>query len=277
MLASTKNGRFDHPPLAAALVLLSHAITTPLHGRYVWGRTLIGIALAAALPLWVLGSAPAYAAIRADRTVDPQTAQSDLIGLVNSYRSANGVQPVAPNGALNNAASWMAADMAARNYIGHVSSDGRTPAQRMAAFGYPASSMYTGEDLGAGYSTASAVFAGWRASAAHNAVLLNPNYNAVGIGVVLNPNTSYRWYWAADFGGPGGIVRVAVPPAPPQARAPAPVVERAAPIARAVETAAAPEPDPETLAAAVRAALLEQRAVKRTRHLLAVLARIGFI
>jgi uncharacterized protein YkwD len=195
---------------------------------------------------------------------------------VNAYRSEHGVQQVDPNGSLTNAANWMAADMASRNYIGHVSSDGRTPTERMAAFGYPARSMYTGEDLGAGYATAGAVLAGWQASAAHNAVLLNPNYNAIGIGIVFNPNTSYRWYWAADFGGPGGTVRVVI--APPAPSAPPPVaVERAVPVARGPEAAAPPAPDPEALAAAARAAVAEARAAKRVAHLFAVLSRMGFI
>src|SRR6266576_1637815 len=135
-------------------------------------------------------------------------------------------------GALTAAAGWMAGDMASRNYLGHVSSDGRSPTQRMSAFGYPAPSMYTGEDLGAGYPSAGGVLAGWQASAAHNAVLLNPNYNAVGIGLVYEPNSTYKWYWAADFGGPGGTVKVVIPPAPPQVVAPAKPV--AAPAAQPI-------------------------------------------
>src|SRR5437870_9266922 len=95
------------------------------------------------------------------------------MSLINAYRSSNGLQQVFSNGGLTAAATWMASDMAAKNYIGHVSSDGRSPTQRMSAFGYPAPSMYTGEDLAAGFGTASAVLAGWQASAAHNAVFSN--------------------------------------------------------------------------------------------------------
>jgi len=183
-------------------------------------------------------SAPAGATIRIETSSQSASAQSDLIALINAYRSANGLQHVFPNGALTAAATWMAGDMAAKNYIGHVSSDGRSPVQRMSAFGYPATSMYTGEDLGAGYATAGAELAGWQASAAHNAVLLNPNYNAVGIGLVYNAGSTYKWYWAADFGGPG-TVKIVVPPptAPPVAparssTAPSPVAERAIPAPR---------------------------------------------
>jgi len=197
-------------------------------------------------------SASAATVTSVERSLESATVESDLVALINAYRTSNGLQAVSPNGALNSAAGWMAGDMAARNYIGHVSSDGRSPTQRMWAFGYPATSMYTGEDLGAGYGTASAVLAGWQASAAHNAVLLNPYYDALGIGLVYEPNSTYKWYWAADLGGPGGTVKVIVPPA-----------------AR-----------PELVAAragTARIAFIEGLGARRIAHLFAVLMRMGAI
>src|SRR2546421_8360722 len=117
-------------------------------------------------------SIPAAAATHVQRGQESATAQSDLIALVNAYRASNGLQSVSANGALTAAAAWMAGDMAAKNYIGHVSSDGRSPTQRMTPFGYPATSMYTGEDLGAGNATAYCDPVGAQADAAHYAVLL---------------------------------------------------------------------------------------------------------
>jgi uncharacterized protein YkwD len=216
--------------------------------------------------------APAAAATRIDRSAQSASAQSDLIALINAYRSRHGLQQVTSNGALTAAAAWMAGDMASRNYVGHTSSDGRSPTQRMAAFGYPATSMHTGENLGAGYETAGAVFAGWQASAAHNAVLLNPNYDAVGVGLVYDPGSTYRWYWAADFGGAGGTVKIVVPPPAPEER---PVAERAAPAARGSEIQPAEEEiDLEVLAQEARVASLD---TKRITHLFAVLMRMGEI
>jgi len=215
------------------------------------------------------------------------SAQNDLIALVNAYRASNGLQAVSPNGGLTAAAGWMAGDMASRNYIGHVSSDGRSPTQRMSAFGYPTTSMYTGENLGAGYGTAGAVLAGWQASAAHKAVLLNPNYNAIGVGLVYEPNSTYKWYWAADFGGPGGTVKVIAPPAASQAVAPtrsvsAPAAQAAAPRAVAAPRGSDPQPaeesvDPEAAAIAARVAFMEELGARRIAHLLAVLFRMGAI
>jgi uncharacterized protein YkwD len=224
-------------------------------------------------------SAPAAAITTIDRTVVTTSAQSDLIALINGYRASHGVQQVSANSALTNAAAWMSADMAAKNYMSHTSSDGRSPTQRMTAFGYPAGSLYTGENLGAGYGNASAILSGWQASAAHNAILLSPNYNAVGIGLGYNANSTYKWYWAADFGGPGGTAKVIAPAAPQ----PQPVVTRVATVPRAsAPQPADPEPaeetiDPETAAQAARAAFLESVVARRVAHLFALLLRMGVI
>jgi uncharacterized protein YkwD len=222
-----------------------------------------------------IGSGTAAAAVvKVERTAEVTSAQSDLIALINGYRAGHGLQQVSANGALTNAASWMAADMAAKNYMTHVSSDGRSPTERMSAFGYPAGSMYTGEDLGAGYPSASAILAGWQASAPHNAILLSPNYNAIGIGLGYNANTTYKWYWAADFGGPGGSVRVVAPVAPQ----PQPALTRAvaAPRAAAPQSELVEETvDLEAAAQAARIAFHESIGARRLGHLLAALLRMG--
>ncbi len=147
--------------------------------------------------------------------------------------------------------------------------------------------MYTGEDLGAGYGTAGSVLAGWQASAAHNAVLLNPNYNAIGVGLIYEPNSTYKWYWAADFGGPGGTVKVIIPPAPSQAVAPtrsvsAPAAQAVAPRAVAAPRGSDPQPveetvDPEVATETARIAFIEELGARRIAHLLAVLFRMGAI
>ena len=221
-------------------------------------------ALTLALALAALGIAsaiPAAASTRLERGHESASAQSDLIALVNAYRASNDLQAVSANGALAGAAAWMAGDMAAKNYVGHVSSDGRSPTQRMSSFGYPATSMYTGEDLGAGYGSAGAVLAGWQASAAHDAVLLNPNYNAIGIGLVHDPASTYKWYWAADFGGPGGTLKVVIPPPSPEPLSPA--------VQETVDSEQPPEISPTSF--------FDEVGARRVARLVAMLQRMGVI
>ncbi len=213
-------------------------------------RSLLAAGIAAAL---LFGATPAAAVTAPIGTASAASAQSDLQALVNQYRSANGLQTVSLNGSLSSSATWMAGDMAAKNYFSHTSSDGLSPIQRMAGAGYPAYANYTGEDLAAGFAGAAQVLAGWIASPAHNAVLLNPNYDAVGIGIGYSVTSTYKWYWAADFAGPG--VKVAPPP-PPAVAPPAPRPAVAPPaVAPPPPRAPAPNAAPPSVATAPPAAL----------------------
>ena len=214
--------------------------------------------------------------------------QSDVVFLINGYRAANGLGPVSPNGSLAAAASWMASDMATKNYFSHTSSDGRSPQQRMAAFGYPAYALYTGENIAAGQASAADVVAGWKASPAHNAVLLSANFNAIGVGYAYNAAAAYKSYWVADLGGPGGNVAALAPPAPivtvaapapapssPDAAAPAspeiPVIPDAAIEARAATTARG---EPRSGDPSVTSLPSDGFSMRRFLHLLAVLDRM---
>lgn len=219
-----------------------------------FARLAFGAGLVAAL---LLGSASAIAATASTESAVGASAQSDLQALVNQYRAANGLRTVSLNGSLSTSATWMAADMAAKNYFSHTSSDGLSPVQRMAGAGYPASVSYTGEDLAAGFPGAAQVLAGWIASPPHNAVLLNPNYDAIGIGVGYSATSTYHWYWAADFAGPA-VSAPAVAPAPAAPAAPAPVVAPAPPAAPApaIPAARTPVSAPSQAAAAGRTAAL---------------------
>jgi cysteine-rich secretory family protein len=125
----------------------------------------------------------------------------DLVARVNEFRAARGLPTLAVSDTLTAAAKWMSADMAVKDYFAHTSQDGRSPTQRMADAGYPAFRTWTGEDLAAGYTSTADVLAGWVASPAHYAVLVNPEYHAIGIGRGYASGSVYGWYWTADFGG----------------------------------------------------------------------------
>jgi uncharacterized protein YkwD len=135
----------------------------------------------------------------AGATLDAQ--ESDLVAVVNSFRAARGLARLAVSDTLTFAAKWMATDMAVYNYFSHNSRDGRAPVQRMTDAGYPGPQTYTGENLAAGYTSASEVLNGWVNSAAHYAVLTNPNYRAIGVGRAYSAGSSYHTYWVMDVGG----------------------------------------------------------------------------
>ena len=127
--------------------------------------------------------------------------ENDLLGQINTFRSARGLSTLVVSDTLTSAAKWMATDLSVNNYFSHTSLDGRNPTQRMADAGYPAFTTWAGEDLAAGYTSAAQVLTGWINSPAHLAVLTNPAYRAIGIGRSYSSASSYGWYWDADFGG----------------------------------------------------------------------------
>src|SRR5256886_5465352 len=139
-------------------------------------------------------------------------AEQDLVARVNGFRAARGLATLAVSDTLSAAAKWMSVDMGARNYFAHTSLDGRSPTQRMADAGYPAFGTWTGEDLAAGYTNTADVLNGWINSPAHYAVLVNPQYHAIGVGRGYATGSTYGWDWAPDFGGVGDVSPAA--PAP---------------------------------------------------------------
>lgn len=166
-------------------------------------RAIASVAMATVLISAVFGAIgqPAQAA-----TLD--SFELDLISQINSFRAGKGLATLTVSNTLTAAAEWMSNDMAARNYFSHTSLDGRSPTQRMADAGYPAYTTWTGEDLAAGYTSASQVLQGWMNSPAHYAVLTNAAYRAVGVARAYGSSSAYGWYWTADF---GGVVDVAEP------------------------------------------------------------------
>lgn len=160
----------------------------PTFLRPLFAALLLAGSLLATLP------APAAAA-----TLDQ--GESALLSAVNAFRAGRGLPTLVPSDTLTFAAKWMATDMAVNSYFSHTSLDGRSPTQRMSDFGYPAFATWAGEDLAAGYTSATDVLTGWLNSPAHLAVLTNPAYRAIGIGRAYSSASAYGWYWAADFGG----------------------------------------------------------------------------
>jgi uncharacterized protein YkwD len=164
---------------------------------------LLAVALPAA-PAWGRGSpAPAVKRATVGRCPDARigaTAATTArhvratLCLLNRARAFRGLRPLRGNGRLGAAAGGHARDMVARGFFDHISPEGSTPESRVRAAGYGAASMTAAETIcwgdGAG-STPAAIVRSWLASADHRAIVLEPGFREVGIGVTSG-------------GGPGG-------------------------------------------------------------------------
>ncbi len=146
------------------------------------------------------------------RTVQVHSEVKRFFDLVNQYRVENGLQPLKGSVQLTNMASWMASDMATDNYwpdptfcgqfglSAHCDNTPRDIWQRFNDFSYTYNT-WKGENLGRGSGDAQAMLDNLKGSPGHNANLLNPNFVAVGVSMIYNPNSASGWYWAQDFGG----------------------------------------------------------------------------
>lgn len=124
--------------------------------------------------------------------VDPAEA---VLTLVNEARAAapTPCPPLTVDPHLKVAAQAHTDDMAARDYMDHVTPEGQDPAARAQAAGYTGTGV--GENIAQGYPDAASVMAGWMASDGHRKNVENCSYTAIGIAY----NTD-GWYWTQVFG-----------------------------------------------------------------------------
>lgn len=107
---------------------------------------------------------------------------ADLLADTNTERQKAGIQPLALNDQLSQAAFSKAKDMLANDYWAHTSPTGVTPWQWLQQVDYNYS--VAGENLAKNYPSASTTVAAWMGSEAHRANVLNASYQDVGFAVV---------------------------------------------------------------------------------------------
>lgn len=147
------------------------------------------------------------------------TAAGDEFTLINNWRKTNGLSTLTAGYKLTNVADWMGKDMGTYVYLSHWdhickttscaalynnlcqgrSTCGEDTFTRMGRLGYNYHYTWTGENVGwASTNSPDYIFNLFKASPEHNANMLSPYYNAVGISsyTAVNGNT----YWAVEFG-----------------------------------------------------------------------------
>ncbi len=132
-----------------------------------------------------------------DASLDSE--EQAFLGLINTYRSQQGLVMLAISSGLNRSSAWLVNDMGTKGYFGHTDSLGRSPWTRMGDCGNP---TYGGENLAAGTerSSAASAFELLKNSPSHNAVMLSPEFRLIGIARQNVAGSAYGWYWATDFG-----------------------------------------------------------------------------
>ena len=148
-------------------------------------RRRAAIGLLAALPL--LSAHPLRA--QEEETTPTLAAELTVVDLINLFRLENGLGILELDGTLTDLARERSTDMIVRNYWGHNMPDGQHGPHWLQA--QIAGRPYTSENLGItaeGYETAMwSLFTAWKESPTHVAIMLRPEFNWLGVGVVETP------------------------------------------------------------------------------------------
>ena len=131
-----------------------------------------------------------------------QSNANDVVTAVNAYRAKNGIPPYNVNAQLTQAAQSYSEDMACNHLFVHTGSNGSTPASRVAAAGYSASSVT--ENVYGSYPplTGQGAVSWWATDQTdpnHNLNLISTQYKDIGVGYSFFNNYGY---YVIDFATP---------------------------------------------------------------------------
>ena len=90
-------------------------------------------------------------------------------------------------------------EMAEKNFFKHNLKDGVSWQENIKRHGYRGSPI--GENIAAGYESASKTFTQWKNSPGHRDNMLNTKFKVIGIGRAFDRSSKYGWYWTTTFGG----------------------------------------------------------------------------
>ena len=156
----------------------------------------------ASIKVATLSDSEAKAAAKANKTTYASLA-SEVVNLINEYRTANGLAKLSVNDTLSTAAMHRAAESAYADWNMTAMEGG---AKRHIRPNFTKASTITseygiggnfGENFGRWQASPSEVIAQWKSSSSHNALLLSESYTKVGIGVAQDSLGDY--YWVALF------------------------------------------------------------------------------
>lgn len=125
--------------------------------------------------------------------VEPTTAESELLTLVNQHRASLGLGPLVASAPLETEIQRHADAMADGLFLGHEGMTGRCASVREQLGG----GNLCGEVVARGQATPGAALAGWLASPAHRVLIEDGRYNLVGLGTAKD--VEGRDYWGMLF------------------------------------------------------------------------------
>lgn len=130
---------------------------------------------------------------------DEDRLADQVLQLVNLERASEDLPPVVLNPALAKIADDYACQMIEEQFFGHHDPmTGQGPGDRALIGKYSFAAI--GENLAAGQETPAEVVEVWMESPAHHAIIMDPKWTEIGIGVQFGGE--YATYWVLELGRP---------------------------------------------------------------------------
>ena len=139
-----------------------------------------------------------------------KTMEWRMLRYLNRDRKRNGLQPVRMQQDLRQVARHHSLDMAKKDYFDHINMKAQSPADRLKLSGV--TDVTSGENLAkiGGYRNPTQhAEIGLMHSSGHRANILNPTFNCVGIGVILDSGKIY--YFTQNFARRDLILKSSIP------------------------------------------------------------------
>lgn len=120
--------------------------------------------------------------------------------LINNFRVAKGLKPLALEPRATKAAEMLAEDMAKHDRMSHYGPDGADVGKRLTLAGYPY--RLAAENIGVGQSTLNEMVEDWEKSPPHRKNILLSDAKHMGIALDYNPASKYKTFWTLVIASP---------------------------------------------------------------------------
>ena len=127
------------------------------------------------------------------RSIGPILNRFSALKSINSYRKQKGLRPLKINEKLMKAARQHSLDMSRQDALSHIGSDGTDPWDRAMKNNY--FPEMTAENVGAGQEKFGNLLHDWKNSALHNANLMLPDAEEIGLALVHDNTTRRKTFW----------------------------------------------------------------------------------
>ncbi|MEX1019091.1 MAG: LysM peptidoglycan-binding domain-containing protein [Litorilinea sp.] len=195
-----------------------------------WRHMILTLCCLAGILGAILPTGAAQAQTDAETVQQLSGSAQEIVAAINQHRVNNGLNALAVNAHLNQAAQGQATDMMVNYNYSHRGSDGSTVKMRVARTGYAAEPWVSENWVSS--SSVDGAMRWWMADYIHRVNILTPHWQEVGVGIASRPNTGEIIFVTVFSAGrseaavQASVVPAAQPaPAPAPAAAPRPAVD----------------------------------------------------